>query len=635
VNSHSPSGSVEIQESDRITDETSFNAVPTDQRQLYFPTPATADATSADFTSHAGQPGPVFWPETEDLFAMLTSDPSHWTVDTQLPILDMSMLETTRNATDTPGLSDSPSTHAQQAMHRMKYLVRNVSFNLSQEVESTGVTAEFLDTCLSCFFSRFIPVFPVMHQPTFQLKDCIPPLLLNMIALGSLFLSSDVAVIRGETLWRLAHTAVATSWQSMLNNAGSEASGIGMQLVLTALLGQAYAVLSANRSLRLTSHVFHGLGFYWARQSGLVVKDPWHNMRSNMDTLIDNQTLWRSWAASEVRNRALLGHYILDGLISQSSGLPNSTRHTINNMPLPCSDEVFDAKSADAWVKATKEMHQFESSNVRLLLVELFNFDKPFTSDLLPHMAVPAVLEALQSLISESHEAGGPSVGLPSRENIGLGLWRLFATQIKHQKRPSADELDLSIRWHMLCISLCVDPSNLIHTLCLRGGIQQRLYTKGNLSSGEWFEFDTWKKSHLARRAVLHALSILSRVQRLPLGKVQALHLPLALHTSAIILIAVGSNSTNRVHEPDCVCWQTVCDIRNCDHAPGDISDANTAWTMNYLLTGQVARGSLLRDRNFLQEIHTIQGILRSFMSIWGVAKDMSQLIDQLVTVSL
>ncbi|KYG47253.1 hypothetical protein M433DRAFT_142206 [Acidomyces richmondensis BFW] len=632
--SQSPLASVEIHANDRIADETSFSEVQTGHRQMYFPTPATADASSTEYLSHFVKTGPFFWPESEDLFAMLTSDPINWTVDAQQPILDMSMLGTPRNTTHTPGQLDSPSFDAQQAMNRMKYLVRDVSFNLSQEVESTGVTTEFLDTCLNCFFSRFIPIFPVMHQPTFQLRDCTPPLLLNMIALGSLFLSSDVAVIRGETLWRLAHTAVATSWQSMLNSSDGEASGMGMQLVLTALLGQSYAVLSRNRSIRLTSHVFHGLGFYWARQSGLVVKDPWQNMLSSIGTSIDNQTLWRSWAAAEVRNRALLGHYILDGLISQSSGLPNSARHTINNMPLPCSDEIFDAKTEDIWIEAMKENRQFQSSNVRLLLVDLFNFDKPFTSDLLPHMAVPAILEALQSLISENHEAGGPSVGLPSREDLGIALWRLFASQIRHHKRPSADALDLSIRWHMLCISLCVDLNNLIHTLCLRKDIQPRLYTKSNFSSGEWCEFENWKKSHLARRAVLHALSIISRIQHLPLGKIQALHLPLALHTSAIILIAVGSDSKDRIHIPDSVCWQTVCDIRIFDHATDEVSDPNTAWTKNYLLAGQGAEISVPRDRNFLQEIHIIQGTLRSFMSIWGVAKDMYQLIDQLMTVS-
>jgi hypothetical protein len=45
----------------------------------------------------------------------------------------------------------------------------------------------------------------------------------------------------------------------------------GVQLVLTALLSQTYALLSKNESLRMTSQIFHGLGFYWARQCGMYI----------------------------------------------------------------------------------------------------------------------------------------------------------------------------------------------------------------------------------------------------------------------------------------------------------------------------------------------------------------------------
>ena len=69
------------------------------------------------------------------------------------------------------------------------------SYGLAREVESSGVTADFLDTCLSMFFSRFVQVFPVVHQATFLLRDCTPPLLLNVIALGSLFVATEGAVV--------------------------------------------------------------------------------------------------------------------------------------------------------------------------------------------------------------------------------------------------------------------------------------------------------------------------------------------------------------------------------------------------------------------------------------------------------
>lgn len=77
------------------------------------------------------------------------------------------------------------------------------------------------------FFVRFIPTFPVLHRATFVFRDCTHPLLLNAIAIGSLYLGPSDSVSKvsdyhhdlprqtdtwkGEVLWHLAHTAVTTS----------------------------------------------------------------------------------------------------------------------------------------------------------------------------------------------------------------------------------------------------------------------------------------------------------------------------------------------------------------------------------------------------------------------------------------
>jgi hypothetical protein len=78
------------------------------------------------------------------------------------------------------------------------------------------------------FFVRFIPTFPILHRATFVFRECTHPLLLNAMALGSLYLGPKDSVakvawhpvlisdsaepyLQGEALWRLAHTAVATS----------------------------------------------------------------------------------------------------------------------------------------------------------------------------------------------------------------------------------------------------------------------------------------------------------------------------------------------------------------------------------------------------------------------------------------
>jgi hypothetical protein len=46
------------------------------------------------------------------------------------------------------------------------------------------------------FFTKFIPILPVIHQPTFVYRDCSAHLLLNAFALGSLFLGTEDATVK-------------------------------------------------------------------------------------------------------------------------------------------------------------------------------------------------------------------------------------------------------------------------------------------------------------------------------------------------------------------------------------------------------------------------------------------------------
>jgi hypothetical protein len=60
---------------------------------------------------------------------------------------------------------------------------------VTSTAQNLGLTSVFLDGCLHMFFTQFAPNFPVVHRPTFVFKDWTSPLLLNAIALGSLFMS--------------------------------------------------------------------------------------------------------------------------------------------------------------------------------------------------------------------------------------------------------------------------------------------------------------------------------------------------------------------------------------------------------------------------------------------------------------
>ncbi|KAL5622426.1 hypothetical protein FOBRF1_001676 [Fusarium oxysporum] len=236
----------------------------------------------------------------------------------------------------------SPVNGSRDAIQSLSDMVTCLSQNVTSAAKSLPeLNPAFLDSCLQAYFSHF-NIYPILHRPTFVYRDCSPSLILNAIALGSLFIGTDDAGHGGEVLWRLAHTAVATAWTALLRHRGPYDSHRGVQLVLTALLGQCYAVMSEKADLKLTSQVFPSLGFNWANQnnlSGASSQQPHREVNDKRD--------WKQWAAEEVYHRALVGHYILDGQLSYLLGQPGAaTLHTINTLRLSAYSKAFEARDA-------------------------------------------------------------------------------------------------------------------------------------------------------------------------------------------------------------------------------------------------------------------------------------------------
>ncbi len=74
---------------------------------------------------------------------------------------------------------------------------------MTAAVEATSLSSVFLDECLHMFFVRFIPTFPVLHRATFVFRECTQPLLLNAMAIGSLYLGPKSSVAKVDGLGTL------------------------------------------------------------------------------------------------------------------------------------------------------------------------------------------------------------------------------------------------------------------------------------------------------------------------------------------------------------------------------------------------------------------------------------------------
>ena len=380
---------------------------------------------------------------------------------------------------------------------------------------------------------------------------------------------------------------------------------------------------SQNRSSRLTSHIFHSLGFYWARQCDMPVMTPFTDIPSLHSPHDNKRSKWKSWAKQETRHRAILGHYILDGLISQSSGLPTSDRHVTNPMILPSSAEAYEAATADAWILAMQR-HPQSATTFRDIYVHLFDSSSSLPYQLSP-FAIRVVLEGFQSLISDHHEAKGQSVGVPSRQAISAAMWRLMSTQINLQ---SFDQrADLSLRWHVINIELCIDTNLLIRHLCQVHSIQQDFYN--GRASSRTFVLEEWVDSRAARRALLHASAVLELVTSLPFGRMQGIHIPLAVFTSAVVFLALCLAGRAMAAVPREVDWEEVCS--GGQEAMTSRPSRVTSSTLAFLDPGNDIWNPRNGGRSFLYNVNTLQTVLEQLSSTWGVAKEMGAIVRQLV----
>jgi hypothetical protein len=336
------------------------------------------------------------------------------------------------------------------------------SSSVTAAAESSSINSIFLDECLHMFFVRFIPTFPVLHRATFIFRDCIHPLLLNAIAIGSLYLGPKEAVAKGEVLWRLAHTAVATSWQTLITHKGPYDTCQGVQLVITALLGQVYGSLSKNRAIRTMSQAFHAQGFTWANYCGMFDAEPYStdDLPFNNATKTEKEYQWRVWVAREIQHRALLAHYMLDGLIAQMSGKATSVRHASNQLRLPSSEAAFAAGTAEEWLNL---MHAQPASKATFRnLFRLFFSpvdDHHWLGQSLSGFSLRVVLEGLQSLLSDCDEDGEAAVGVPSKTEICRALARIYDNITPNMSLYSVDRLETLLRWHAICLDAVIDSS--------------------------------------------------------------------------------------------------------------------------------------------------------------------------------
>ncbi|KAL4782489.1 hypothetical protein BJX76DRAFT_288760 [Aspergillus varians] len=533
-------------------------------------------------------------------------------------------------------IDNIPSGGSHQAVRDVSDMVTSSSSSVTAAINTTSITSVFLDECLHMFFVRFIPTFPVLHRATFIFSDCTHPLLLNAMALGSLYLGPKDSVAKGEALWRLAHTAVSTSWQSMITHRGPYDACNGVQLLLTALLGQIYGALSKSWAIRTASQVFRPLGFFWARHCRMLDSEPFtigdvprYPSKSECDHA------WRLWAAREIQQRTLLAYYILDGLVAQMSGDVASTRHVANPLSLPSSEAAFDANSSDEWLTHMCSQ-KVDQPSFQLVFRSLF----PPMGNLrsleyqLSAFSLRVILEGLQSLVSDSDECDLAAVGVPNRSDVRRALAQVHETINMSIHLSASERLEVLLRWHTICLDTMINSTALCRHVCSHYDIRQQV-SDGSRSLRPDFDMLNWVNSEDARRALLHAIAIQDIIEQLPRGRAHVIHMPSSLFAAATVYVVFALAGIAKVHLPRTIVWQDAllshADLNSSCEKARPYTGSETS---RFIAEGKTDSPSgFAAVRNLLYEMNSMQKLFRCLISQWGVAHDMEEIVNQWITL--
>lgn len=104
------------------------------------------------------------------------------------------------------------------------------------------------------YFTKFNPVFPIVHAPTFRPSAKSSLLLLSICSVGSLFIGSPGATTHGERIFEMLNKAILASvrkarlistrltmqWERYIARGGIEA----IAMVQAAIIGQTFGLLS-------------------------------------------------------------------------------------------------------------------------------------------------------------------------------------------------------------------------------------------------------------------------------------------------------------------------------------------------------------------------------------------------------
>ncbi|KAH9844687.1 zinc finger protein klf1 [Teratosphaeria destructans] len=402
----------------------------------------------------------------------------------------------------------------------------------SRPVGDSLPSVNFLNVCLKAYVSRFHPIFPVIHIPTFRPTSQNAFLLLSMCSIGSLFVGSESVRSQGiEIFWRLNKVILAT-WDKHLAQGKAEA----LSMVQAALLGQTFAMLSGKPEDLFQADMFHGTMLAWARKVHIFKQVHPPVPTPAMDEGA-RQDLWHQWLRFEQCNRFALALSIHDSELASLYHHEPLSRESIVSRGRPlANDSLFSASDVSTCLQALQE--QAAAFDASYMSLTSWMAKEPGSrnniTDCIADSAFTAygVLSSLNASIIEARHSLTLSDSKIELLSKGLISWYQVCEQNGIFNKP--DNFNMQVLWHAAFIVLHVDI----------GALEAAIGRDGHRAAeGSAMEVRKWLSSSSAVRCLLHGLLLQEQVESMRFGSEPALHVPRALYTAALVWLVCSQFS--------------------------------------------------------------------------------------------
>lgn len=373
-----------------------------------------------------------------------------------------------------------------------------LSRKLKQRIYDDSLpSTSFLNLCTKMYFTRFNPVFPIIHAPTFRPMPENSLLLFSICSIGSLFIGSASAVAQGTKIFETLNKSILASWEQLLGRSRTEA----MAMTRASLIGQTWALTSGNPRHLVLAESFHGTVLALARQVGMFrVNRPKLSKQKLRSSGEDLDILWREWKISEEMHRAAGALHIHDAELANIFHHEPLLRH--GRTFQAASDRAFGATTPKEWAKIMLDQNSARQPS---------------------RFASYITLEGISANIRERKVQGPMDEACLATFRDDLMVWyNDFRLAFPEQQ---SDPLGCMVLWHAVFLSLYADFD------VVENAIGKESVERARLSQKEAAK---WASSPAGKRCMIHASLIQGHMEDMSLGTEPGIHVPRSLFHAAI-----------------------------------------------------------------------------------------------------